>query len=238
MNAEKPEDAAMAQSVLKLWQQVEDKVSTVLGTARVFLNGERDCIRKMETNLGNLITDCFSDYTDADICLVNGGGIRSSIATGPITVGDCLNVLPFDNYLIKLRLTGASLKKIFTRIAQGISQSGGFGGFLQVSRGMFVDYSQGEPLVKLNGSELVDDRLYTVCTTDFLAAGGDGLTGFTEAVESESTGKLTGDVFMRFIHSAASVAPATEGRIKLMHTVNKIKMPKGIIKNIPTPPRD
>ena len=238
MSNEKPEDAAMAQSVLKLWQQVEDKVSTVLGTARVFLNGERDYIRKMETNLGNLVTDCFADFTGADMALVNGGGIRSSIATGSITVGDCLNVLPFDNYLVKIKLTGASLKKIFGRIAAGISQSGGFGGFLQVSRGMLVDYSQGEVEVTLNGKDLIDDELYTVCTTDFLAAGGDGLTGFTEAVDSESTGKLTGDIFMSFIKSQGSVSPVTEGRIKLMQTVNKIKMPKGIIKNIPTPPRD
>jgi 2',3'-cyclic-nucleotide 2'-phosphodiesterase (5'-nucleotidase family) len=103
---------------------------------------------------------------------------------------------------------------------------------------MLVDYSQSEVAVTLNGKELNDEELYTVCTTDFLAAGGDGLTGFTEAVDSESTGKLTGDIFMSFIKSQGSVAPVTEGRIKLMQTVNKIKMPKGIIKNIPTPPRD
>ncbi|PKL41986.1 MAG: hypothetical protein CVV41_16170 [Candidatus Riflebacteria bacterium HGW-Riflebacteria-1] len=237
MNKEKPEDKAMAQTVLKLWQQIEDKVNVVLGTAEVFLNGERDFIRNMETNLGNLVADCFADYTSADIALINGGGIRSSIATGSITVGDCLNVLPFDNYLVKLKMSGASIKRVFEKVAQEIEHAGGFGGFLQVSRGLQVNYS-GLLSVKFNGKELVDDQIYTVCTIDFLAAGGNGLAGFTEAVEAESTGKLTGDVFMKHIKAAASVAPVTENRIILRQTVKKVKMPKGTIKSIPTPPRD
>lgn len=238
MNNEKPEDTNMAQSVLKLWQQIEDKVSVVLGTAEVYLNGERDFIRNMETNLGNLVTDCFAEFAAADMALVNGGGIRSSVATGSITVGDCLNVLPFENYLVKLQLSGASIKGIFSTIAQQIERSGGFGGFLQVSRGVCVDYSQGNISVKLNGQELVDDQLYTVCTTDFLAAGGDGLVGFTESLESSSTGRFTGDVFMNYIKEQGNVAPITENRLILPHTVHKIKMPKGLLKNIPTPPRD
>lgn len=238
MGNDRPEDINMAQAVLKLWQQIEDKVSVVLGVAEVYLNGERDFIRSMETNLGNLVADCFAEQTSTDMALINGGGIRSSIATGPITVGDCLNVLPFDNYLVKLKLSGSSIKKAFTHVAEELSEVGGFGGFLQVSRGLQVDYSQSEISVRLNGEELVDDQIYSVCTIDFLAAGGNGMSGFTEAIETESTGKLTGDIFMKHIQSEASVAPVTEGRIKLKQTVTKIKMPNGVIKNVPTPPRD
>ena len=235
MGNDKSEDGAIADAVHKLWVQVEGKVSVALGVADVFLNGERHSIRNMETNLGNLVADCFASFASTDMALINGGGIRSSIATGTITVGDCLNALPFDNYLVNLELSGASIKKVFAQVAHESEQAGGFGGFLQVSRGVQVDYSQAEISVKFNGKELEDEKLYSVCTIDFLAAGGNGLGGFTEAVEAHSTGKMTADVFMQFIQDEKVVAPGIEDRIKLKHTVSKHKMPKGVIKSIPFP---
>ncbi|MBU1107880.1 MAG: bifunctional metallophosphatase/5'-nucleotidase [Candidatus Riflebacteria bacterium] len=235
MGNDKPEDCEIAVIVEKLWEQIKDKVNVKLGFAKVFLDGERNSVRNNETNLGNLVADSFASFASTDMALINGGGIRSSIASGSITVGDCLNVLPFDNYLVTLKLSGASLKKVFAQVAYEMEQAGGFGGFLQVSRGVQVDYSQSELSVKFKGKELDDEQLYSVCTIDFLAAGGNGLSGFTEAVDSGSTGKLTGDVFMKFIQTEKVVAPVTENRIKLKHIVPKHKMPKGILKCIPTP---
>ena len=63
------------------------------------------------------------------------------------------------------------------------------GGFLQIS-GMAVTYDPSAEIgsrvvsIRVDGSEVDPDGLYTVCTTDYLAKGGDGntaLTGYTYA---------------------------------------------------------
>ena len=57
-------------------------------------------IRSGETNLGDLIADAFRITMNADIGLINGGGVRSGIPAGVITYGDIVNVLPHDNNVL------------------------------------------------------------------------------------------------------------------------------------------
>lgn len=235
MGNELPQDTEMADKTNQLWLQIQEKVNVPIGSTETFLNGERTYIRRVETNLGNLVADCFAEMMPSDMALINGGGIRSSIATGAITVGDCLNALPFDNYLVQVTLTGDSLRRIFGQVAQTLGEPGGFGGFLQVSRGLEVDYSQGEIQLKFNGKEVKGNNLYTVTTNEFLAAGGNGLTAFTEAVDFNSSGLMTADAFMKFIREKVTVNPQLENRIKTRQSVHKVKMPKGMVKCIPNP---
>ena len=66
---------------------------------------------KPETNLGNLITDlCFNHaawklYQDSiidkpDFCLLNFGGLRTSLPKGEITKGKIYELMPFENELV------------------------------------------------------------------------------------------------------------------------------------------
>ncbi|NCB37936.1 MAG: bifunctional metallophosphatase/5'-nucleotidase [Erysipelotrichia bacterium] len=229
------QDAVMADRIQKLWEQIQEKVIAPVAKAAVWLNGERTHVRNVETNLGNLMADCFAAMVPSDIALINGGGIRSSIATGTITIGDCLNVLPFDNYLVRLTMTGETLKKVFEQVAAQIDTAGGFGGFLQVSEGVKVNYNNPQPLRSFKGAPIDDNQLYTVTTIDFLAAGGNGLTAFTEALKAESTGLMTADMFMKYLSRHHTVAPSVEGRIKGKDVPLKVKMPKGMVKGVPRP---
>ena len=56
--------------------------------------------------LGNFVTDlCLEMYdTIADICIMNNGGLRSSLPSGKITRGDIYKLMPFDNELVILEL--------------------------------------------------------------------------------------------------------------------------------------
>lgn len=57
----------------------------------------------------------------------NGGGIRSGIDAGPITVGEVITVLPFGNTLATMRLTGAEIKAAFEHsISAYPNENGGF----------------------------------------------------------------------------------------------------------------
>lgn len=91
--------------------------NTVVGATEVELSNAN--ARAGEGVLGNLIADAFrakaQTFADNDpnipvVALVNGGGIRTSIAVGSITLGKLLEVQPFGNTLSRVDVTGAQLK--------------------------------------------------------------------------------------------------------------------------------
>ena len=59
-----------------------------------------------EGNLGNLICDLSLETSKqkADICIMNNGGLRSTILKGQITERDIFKVMPFENELVVLNL--------------------------------------------------------------------------------------------------------------------------------------
>ncbi len=66
-------------------------------------------IRNAETNLGDLCADAYLDQSGADVAVVNGGGIRTSIPAGDITLNDILKVHPFGNEICVLEVTGQQI---------------------------------------------------------------------------------------------------------------------------------
>jgi len=236
MSADLPEDPVIKKTAEQLWAQVRDKVARQLGDARCRLNGDRPQVRQGETNLGNVAADAMLAAAPADLAVVNGGGIRCSIEAGPITIGDCLNVMPFDNSLVKLTMTGAMLEKLFAQVRENMLQTPGFGGFLQVSRGLVVHYGVGGNRVSLQGAPLDPTRKYIVTTIDFLAGGGNGLTAFCEATASETVPVWQADALMRYVEREKVLAPQIEGRI-----IRDVKLPEPAEParaiRVPRPPR-
>lgn len=91
--------------------------SAVVGTAARALSNTN--VRARETELGNLLADAIRDrvarFADNTpdiplVCILNGGGIRTSINAGEITVGEVLQVMPFGNTVSRVTVTGAQLK--------------------------------------------------------------------------------------------------------------------------------
>jgi 5'-nucleotidase/UDP-sugar diphosphatase len=75
--------------------------------------------RSRENALGNFLADAirakvasFSNNPNnyPVVCILNGGGIRTSIPAGAITVGKILEVQPFGNTVAQVDVTGAQLK--------------------------------------------------------------------------------------------------------------------------------
>lgn len=116
----------------------------IIGNTKTFL--DRKC-RLGECNLGNFVTDAavFNRakqyrgpyWTDASIAIMNGGGIRAAIPVGNISKYDLLSVLPFENRLLLLNVTGHVLKLALETSVQAYGHGGEF---LQVS-GLRVVYN-------------------------------------------------------------------------------------------------
>lgn len=201
----------------------EAKLSTmmneVVGATSVELQGERAQVRTQETNLGNLVADVMLGACQADLAVTNGGGIRASINTGEITVGEIFTALPFDNTLVVIEITGAQLKgALENSVSKAPEQNGGF---LQIA-GMKFTYDPKKPAgqrvtdVTVKGQALDLNKKYRVATNDFTAAGGDGYTTFKEGTVVYQSGLYLRDLMVTYIKAQKTVAAKVEGRINVI----------------------
>jgi 2',3'-cyclic-nucleotide 2'-phosphodiesterase (5'-nucleotidase family) len=191
--------------------QLEAKMAVVVGETTVPLEGNRQIIRTQETNLGNLVADAMREYAQADLTLTNAGGIRASIDAGPITVGEVLTVLPFDNEIFSVELTGAQILGVLQRLAALPKEDGGF---LQVS-GLSFTLGGGQVSdVQVGGRPLEADKVYRVATIDFLITGGNGYTAFTAGRNARGLKATPSQAFTAYLKAHRPVAPAVEGRIR------------------------
>ncbi|OCS88769.1 bifunctional metallophosphatase/5'-nucleotidase [Caryophanon tenue] len=151
-------------------------------------NTTGESVRKNETILGNLITEGMlekaKEYSpDKEVILAfqNGGGIRTSINAGPVTVGEVINVLPFSNTLALATVSGVELYETFEHSVSSLPRESG--GFLHVAGGR-VTYDATKPVgERIISIETLKDGVYTVVPKDatmhtvatnaFTAKGGD-----------------------------------------------------------------
>ncbi|MCL0065401.1 5'-nucleotidase C-terminal domain-containing protein [Dehalococcoidia bacterium] len=202
-------------------EQVGIKLAEVIGEAEVVLDGEREDIRSRETNLGNLVADVIRERAGADVAIQNSGGIRATIDAGPITLEEIFTVLPFDNYVVALRLTG---KTIWEALENAVSDESPTGAFPQVSGMSFVfdpARPSGDRIVEVTiGGEPLDlERTYVVATNCFLAAGGDKFTMLKDAEVLLETGDFLRDAVAAYIRERRTIRPEVEGRIQRVQEV-------------------
>ena len=218
--------------VAGLAEPINELRSRVVGESAIVLEGNRSVCRVEECNLGNFIADALREETGAQIVYMNGGGIRSGIDAGEITMGEILTVQPFGNVTSTFGLSGADviamLENSVSRIQlneQGqVQRSGGSGRFLQLSGARFsVDPTQevGSRIVSvevLNDAgeyEALDpEAIYSMAGNNFVRNGGDGYSVLAEnAIDPYDGGRVDFNVTLDYIVANSPVAPVTEGRI-------------------------
>ena len=204
----------------KYFKAALESSKEVVGRSDTELNGIRFQLRSEETNLGNLLADAMRESANAEIALMNGGGIRESIPAGEINLYRIGKTLPFSNSLVTVRMKG---EKIYSAIERGVRDytSGTNGGFLQVSGiNCTIDGSKlaGERVksITIGGQPLDKNKYYTVATNDYLYNGGDNYEEFKGA-ELINMSSLLKDVLAQYIKSKRVVSPREEGRIKIIN---------------------
>ncbi len=146
-------------------------------------NGKQ-AVRRQETNAGDIVTDAYRAMTGADFAITNGGGIRTEAKAGDLTYGDVIALLPYDNYVGVVEITGRQLLDVLETCTSFIPVEDG--DFPQVSGLKFTVHASRKEnrvtdLVVLNKAtgeyDPVDlDRTYHLATIDYCITGG-GLRG-------------------------------------------------------------
>ena len=108
----------------------------------------------------NMVTDAWLwAYPQADIALSNVGGFRQDINAGEITLAEIVGVMPFENTLYDVKLTGAQVVKNLT-CCGGVAASG-------------VKMENGAAILTKTGKPLDPQATYRVLVNDFMYTGGD-----------------------------------------------------------------
>ncbi len=216
-----PEDPELVELLGPYVKKAAAEGSRVVGRAAALFPNDR--VREEETALGNLVADsmlwCARDLAP-DFALQNGGGVRASLPAGPLTIARIHEVLPFDNTVVVVDLSGRDVRAVFDRSA---SMGEGDGGFLQVSKGVRVAFRPGSgkcDAIVVNGMPLSNDRVYRVATHSFLASGGDGYTMFGNALRRVDTSRFQRDALVGYIaFVGGAVRPEKGDRIRLLRTM-------------------
>ncbi|MDB0027126.1 5'-nucleotidase C-terminal domain-containing protein [Flavobacteriales bacterium] len=171
ISIEAPIDSTILNIILPYQNSIEAQMNEVL------------CISKMEMEkgkpeslLGNFVTDLCLNYADAQICVMNTGGLRSILPKGNITRGDIYKLMPFENELVILELDIESLKGL----VDYITKRGG-----EPFSGMTIKASpKGYEIKEVSGMEDFFDfnkgDKIRVLTSDYLANGGDKMWFFKD----------------------------------------------------------
>ena len=203
----------VAEIVAKYYARLDKMFTVAIGQSGVFLNGEREHVRYLETTLGNFVTDLMREHTGARVALLNGGSLRASIDAGRVTLEDVFKSMPYANEIVLVELTGEELLKVLSRAAAGKREDED-GGFLQVSGISFTIRGRAVENVRVGREKTPLDPTgaYTVAITDFLKSGGDGYSIFVDK-RPEYTGLPLRELVVDAFRSGGAVSAAVEGRI-------------------------
>lgn len=241
LSSDVPEDAEVKAIIEDYQADLDAQMEVVIGQCASDIAWSSPLVRTQESPLGNLAADALRDYCDADIAIQNGGGIRAGLTAGDVTVGDVFAMLPFDNKVTLVEVTGQTVWDALENGVDGYPTTNGK--FPQVSGIKYTfDGSKpaGERIVSVtleDGTPLDLDAWYTLACNDFMCGGGDGYTMlnvFNPDDGNEHNGETaaqdlpgcklvyrTNDyyrtVVSEYIKAQGNIAPALDGRITILN---------------------
>jgi hypothetical protein len=218
VNASTPQSDSATHSILAPYKLGMDSImNAVVGETSEAMPKERD---KCETLLGNFVADvCLergnSAYQPADghkgqVCVLNNGGLRSSLPKGIITRGNVFELMPFDNEIVVVTITGSKMWNLIQYVAAsgGVPVSG-------MNLELKADKTPGTTLI--NGIPFDSTKTYKIITSDYLASGGDKMSFLKDPISIENTGYRLRDAILDYFldqkKQGKIVTPKLDGRV-------------------------
>jgi len=188
----------------KYEEELGPVLGKILGKTTVDLDHDRYAGPSL---LGEWTCEIMKDAAGVQIGMTNGGGLRCPVPAGEITAGKLYEVMPFDNYLYTMKLSGADVK---SNIEHGIMNDDI--GWVQVA-GVKVTYNPGAEagnritsMVLEDGTPIEMDKYYTVVTNDFMFTGGDNYN-FENSKDGLNTFIPIRDAMMEAVEKAGVISP-------------------------------
>lgn len=163
-----------------------------------------------ETLLGNWAADMVLDLVKTktsfqpDGCMLNIGGLRTSIFKGPITRGQIFSLMPFENEIVVLELDTEAVSEMMFYLTHIKAQP--------ISGFRFKAKRNGD-IIEKNGPLFSSSLTHYVVTSDYLANGGDNMFFFTKAINRFDTDIKLRDAIIDYILQKKSINSSIDKRI-------------------------
>ena len=180
-------------------KEIKNKMNEVLSfTKNDLIEGQP------QGTLGNFVTDLCLEYNQADICIMNNGGLRSNIYQGEITREEIYTLMPFENELVIINLN----REDYIELLNYIAQRGG-----EPFAGMTIKINQkGEVLDNSWPVKFEEGEKVRVITSDYLANGGDNMK-FLENKEQIEVGIKLRDAIINYCTKVDTIDVHIDNRI-------------------------
>jgi 2',3'-cyclic-nucleotide 2'-phosphodiesterase (5'-nucleotidase family) len=164
-------NAALDARCKELEARTDERMSAIVGELDAPLLRTKDPLAS--GSAGNAIADSVRERARADVGLMNRGGIRCDLEAGKVTRRGVFELVPFDNNVTVLALSGAELFEMIRRSVEGTAHSGlewsGLVAEVTVETGSKRKLSA----VKIGDTDLDPKATYRVAMNSFMADGGD-----------------------------------------------------------------
>lgn len=168
-----------------------------------------------ESLVGNFVTDALRWRVDAEVALMRAGIRENEPLTGSVTAADLIGVLPFDNDLCVVELSGEQLLESFRELAVTYrypeATDWWFG---HVSGATIVWDDQTNSLLDatVNGNPVAEDQMYSVAVDSHHVE----TTHLFSTFDSNEVTSTAGTVYKALVEYAQEwgVDPELEGRIQ------------------------
>jgi 5'-nucleotidase len=223
MDASVTEDSGTVARIAEAAKPLEEIRNKVVAQTDQPIGGDRAVCRAQTCEMGVLIAEAMLDRVKdqgVQIAIQNGGGIRASIDAGPVTMGEVLTVLPFQNTLSTFEVTGAT---VLQALENGVSQvEEGAGRFPQVAGLKYSFDAAAAPLARVSDVMVQEGdafvpldpaKTYKLVSNNYVRNGGDGYKMFKSAANAYDYGPDLADVTAEYISQNAPYAPFVDDRI-------------------------
>jgi 2',3'-cyclic-nucleotide 2'-phosphodiesterase (5'-nucleotidase family) len=137
------------------------------------------------------------DDKPIDFCLLNYGGLRVPLPEGEITYSRVFELLPFENEMVVITLSGQKTLELFNYLA---SASTG----MPVSGIKLTIENNSPKTILIQNQEFDINRNYKILTSDYLAGGGDSMNFFLQPINYELLGTRVRDAIIQHMEEVHS----------------------------------
>jgi 2',3'-cyclic-nucleotide 2'-phosphodiesterase (5'-nucleotidase family) len=128
----------------------------------------------------------------ASVCLLNQGGLRSTLPKGAITVGNVFELMPFDNEFVVLEINGKKMEELCNFLAAK--------GGMPVSGLSLTIKDDKANNILIQGKPLDISKNYFVITSDYLSAGNDEMTFFLNPISTKNISLKVRDAIIEYFN--------------------------------------
>lgn len=206
------QDTTITQLISPYKTRIDAEMDSILAYAPKSLS-KKDS--RYNTAIGNMMADAVFELANPvfksragytfNAVLLNYGGIRATLPKGNVTTRTAYEIMPFENEVVVVELSGRQMKEMYQYLSQGTAHP-----ISNIQIILNPDGSLKDALIQ--GHQVIDNETYFIATSDYLQNGGDNMTFFSKPVSLLPLDYKIRNVLIDYFKKKDTIAPVRDNR--------------------------